>query len=84
MKALSADGVSFAIPIDVVKAVVEQLTKHGKVVRPHLGMMMLELNAVNAKQLRGRDPTFPRVTAGVLVPQVHPSAQRCNSLRIVT
>jgi len=74
MKALAADGVSFAIPIDAVKAVVTQLQKHGKVVRPYIGIKMLELNPYNSKQIRDRDPTFPNVQAGVLIPQVHPGS----------
>lgn len=76
MKATSADGISFAIPIDVVKAVVKQLTDHGHVVRPYLGMKMLELNRVNSKQLRDRDPNFPRVASGVFIPQVRETSTR--------
>jgi HtrA serine peptidase 2 len=33
-------------------------------------MKMLELNAAVISQLKERDPSFPDVTAGVLVPQV--------------
>lgn len=42
-KALSADGVSFAIPIDVAKDVIEQLQRTGRVVRPYIGIKMLQL-----------------------------------------
>ncbi|GAQ83340.1 Trypsin-like serine proteases domain containing protein [Klebsormidium nitens] len=74
MKALSADGVSFAIPIDAARKVVEQLAKHGRVLRPFVGMKMLELNAAVISQLKERDSTFPDVSAGVLVPQVIPGS----------
>jgi HtrA serine peptidase 2 len=36
MKALRSDGISFALPIDLVKDVVEQLKTHGFVKRPYL------------------------------------------------
>ncbi|KAK9816531.1 hypothetical protein WJX72_001610 [[Myrmecia] bisecta] len=70
MKALSADGVSFAIPVDTAKDVMEQLLRLGRVVRPYIGIKMLQLNASNAAQLRKRDPAFPNVSSGILVPHV--------------
>nr|ABK24658.1 unknown [Picea sitchensis] len=74
MKALAADGVSFAIPIDSVIKTVEHFKKHGRVVRPWLGLKMLELNELIIAQLKERDPSFPDVTEGVLVPQVTPGS----------
>lgn len=74
MKALAADGVSFAIPIDTAKRVVNQLLTKGRVSRPYIGMKMLELNEGIASQLMDRDPTFPPVSAGILVPQVLPGS----------
>mmetsp|Transcript_511 Transcript_511/g.1330 ORF Transcript_511/g.1330 Transcript_511/m.1330 type:complete len:102 (+) Transcript_511:717-1022(+) len=38
MKAMGMDGIAFAIPIDEVKHVVGQLQKHGRVLRPYLGL----------------------------------------------
>lgn len=35
---------------------------------------MLQLNPHNAAQLRRRDPNFPGVQGGILVPQVHPGS----------
>ena len=52
MKALGADGVSFAIPIDEARRVVTQLLDHGRVRRPYLGMKLLELNAGICESLR--------------------------------
>lgn len=70
MKALAADGVSFAIPIDAVREVVRQLETHGRVIRPYIGVKLLQLNRYTVAQLRKKDPHFPYVSSGVLVPAV--------------
>ena len=69
-KALSADGVSFAIPIDTAKDVVQQLQQRGRVVRPYIGIKMLQLNEHNASQMREKDAGFPAVSQGILIPYV--------------
>eukprot|EP00897_Mesotaenium_endlicherianum_P005806 jgi/Mesen1/5253/ME000263S04362 len=74
IKALAAHGVSFAIPIDTAVRIMEQLAKHGRVVRPFVGIKMLELRPGVIEQLQERDPSFPSVAAGVLVPQVIPGS----------
>lgn len=74
MKALAADGVSFAIPIDTATDVVRQLREFGRVIRPYAGMKMLQLNQHNAAQFRQRDPNFPDVASGILIPHVHPGS----------
>jgi HtrA serine peptidase 2 len=74
MKALAADGVSFAIPIDSAIKIVEQLKKHRHVVRPWLGMKMWELTKPGILQLKERRPGFPDVASGVLVTQVIPGS----------
>lgn len=40
-KLANAEGISFAIPIDLAVQVIKQLRQHGKVVRPYLGMKMI-------------------------------------------
>jgi S1-C subfamily serine protease len=40
--AQSSAGLGFAIPVDTVKIIVPQLIKHGKVIRPGLGIAILE------------------------------------------
>ena len=71
MKALVADGVSFAIPIDTVRNVVRQLELNGRVIRPYIGVKLLQLKQHTVDQMRRRDPTFPTgVSGGVLIPQV--------------
>lgn len=74
MKAYAADGVSFAIPIDTAVKVMEQLKKHGRVIRPWLGIKMHELNEHVLLQLKEEDAAFPDVVEGVLVPQVIPGS----------
>eukprot|EP00871_Galdieria_phlegrea_P001089 jgi/Galph1/1981/GphlegSOOS_G642.1 len=75
MKALRSDGISFALPIDLVKEVVDQLKNHGFVKRPYLGIKLLTLSPRVLEELKQRDPHFPTsVTYGVLVPQVLPGS----------
>ncbi|XP_057831742.2 putative protease Do-like 14 isoform X2 [Cryptomeria japonica] len=74
LKLPGADGMAFAIPIDSAIKIVQQFNKHGRVVRPWLGMKMLDLNELIVSQLKERDPSFPDVVEGVLVPQVVPGS----------
>lgn len=41
-----------------------------RVIRPWLGSKMLDLNELIIAQLKERDPSFPNVKRGVLVPMV--------------
>lgn len=74
MKAVAADGVSFAIPIDTVREVVRQLEVHGRVIRPYIGVKLLQLNRHTVDQMRKKDSAFPDVPGGVLVPHVAPGS----------
>ncbi|KAJ7977950.1 Protease Do-like 14 [Quillaja saponaria] len=74
MKVLAADGLSFAVPIDSVSKIIEHFKKSGRVVRPWLGLKMLDLNEMIIAQLKERDATFPNVTKGILVPMVTPGS----------
>ena len=78
-KALSADGVSFAIPIDTAKDVIQQLEQRGRVIRPYIGIKMLQLNQHNAAQMRQKDPNFPEVKQGILVPHVAANSPAARS-----
>ncbi len=53
---------------------VAQLLTLGRVIRPYLGINMLQLNTANVAQLQRRDPTFPDVQHGILVPYVTPGS----------
>ncbi|CAL9041055.1 putative protease Do-like 14 isoform X1 [Musa acuminata AAA Group] len=74
MKVAAADGLSFAVPIDSVIKIVEQLRKNGRVVRPWLGLKMLDLNEMKIAQFKEKDASFPDVVKGVLVPVVTPGS----------
>ena len=70
MKAIAADGVSFAIPIDTAKDVVQQLREHGRVLRPYAGIRMLQLTESMLPGLQAQDPAFPSIGRGILVSEV--------------
>ncbi|KAF4352079.1 hypothetical protein G4B88_002186 [Cannabis sativa] len=74
MKVLDADGLSFAVPIDSVNKIIEHFKKSGRVVRPWLGLKMLELNDMVVAQLKERDAAFPDVNKGVLVVMITPGS----------
>ena len=61
-------GIGFAIPINIVKSVVEQLKTKGKVERGWLGIIIQDLNPELAKELG------LKVTEGVLVTEVIPDS----------
>ncbi|TQD93729.1 hypothetical protein C1H46_020628 [Malus baccata] len=74
MKVLAADGLSFAFPIDSVTKIIEHFRKSRRVVRPWVGLKMIDLNEMIINQLKERDPTFPNVKKGILVPMVTPGS----------
>ncbi|KGN60950.1 putative protease Do-like 14 [Cucumis sativus] len=74
MKVDDAAGLSFAVPIDSVSKITEQFKKRGRVIRPWLGLKMIDLNEMIIEQLKERDATFPDVTKGVLVAMVTPGS----------
>ncbi|XP_019187523.1 PREDICTED: putative protease Do-like 14 isoform X2 [Ipomoea nil] len=74
MKVLAADGLGFSVPIDSVSKIIEHFKKNGRVVRPWLGLKMLDLNDMIVAQLKEKDSRFPNVNQGVLVPMVTPDS----------
>ncbi|KAB2071435.1 hypothetical protein ERO13_A08G209100v2 [Gossypium hirsutum] len=74
MKVAAADGLSFSIPIDSVSKIIEHFKKSGRVIRPWLGLKMLDLNELIISQLKERDAKFPEVEKGILVPMVTPGS----------
>ena len=60
------DGISLAIPADLVRNVLEQLVEHGEVRRGLLGVNIRDVDAVTAEALGMKD------TRGVLVSKVTP------------
>ncbi|XP_015570630.1 putative protease Do-like 14 isoform X2 [Ricinus communis] len=74
MKVVAADGLSFSVPIDSVTKIIEHLKKSGRVIRPWLGLKMIDLNEMIIAQLKERDSRFPNVNRGILVPMVTPGS----------
>ncbi|KAJ0253785.1 putative protease Do-like 14 [Hirschfeldia incana] len=71
MKVLAADGLGFSVPIDSVSKIIEHFKKSGRVIRPWIGLKMIELNKMIIAQLKERYPMFPDVEKGILVPTDH-------------
>ena len=65
MKAAAADGISFAIPIDVAWAVVRQLLQHGAVKRPYVGIQMRALPLKGGVEVVQVAPESPAERAGL-------------------
>ncbi|KAL1811853.1 hypothetical protein ACET3Z_021918 [Daucus carota] len=74
VKVAASDGLAFSVPIDSVTKIVEHFKTKGRVVRPWIGLKMLDLNDMIVAQLKERDPSFPVVSKGVLVPVVVPGS----------
>jgi S1-C subfamily serine protease len=64
-------GLGFAIPVDTVKAIVPQLIKYGKVIRPGLGIAILEeyyaarFGIREGVMIKAVDPKGPSAKAGL-------------------
>jgi len=58
-------GIGFAIPVDTVRRVVNQIIRYGKVVRPTLGV-----NVADDRILRSLESQLARTLSGVLVVEV--------------
>ena len=43
----------------------------GRVVRPHIGIKMLQLTSENVAQMHEKDRQFPALNEGILVASVH-------------
>ncbi|XP_027107717.1 putative protease Do-like 14 [Coffea arabica] len=74
MKVSGAHGLSFAVPVDAVCKIIEHFKTKGRVVRPWLGLKMIDLNEMIVAQLKEKDAALPNVTRGILVPMVTPGS----------
>ncbi|CAD5165720.1 unnamed protein product [Musa acuminata subsp. malaccensis] len=70
----TADGMSFAVPIDIVMKSIEQFEKNERVVRPRLGMKVRDLNKRKIAHFKKKDASFPDVIKGVQVLVVNPGS----------
>ena len=48
---IATEGIGFAIPVDLVRGVVEELKKHGRVIRGYLGLMPDDLTVAERGQI---------------------------------
>ncbi len=67
---VSAEGMGFAIPSNTVTTIIAQLEKNGKVVRPALGISMVDLSNYSSETLSQQLNLPASVTGGVLIEQV--------------
>ncbi|KAM7478214.1 hypothetical protein LguiA_026427 [Lonicera macranthoides] len=74
MKFTSATGLNFAVPMDTISKIMKQFKKKGRIIRPWLGLKMLDLNEAIISQLQDRYPMFPVVDKGVLILMVTPGS----------
>ena len=62
---IATEGIGFAIPVDLVRGVVEELKKHGRVIRGYLGLVPDDLTSAERAQI-GVDND-----SGILVSEVY-------------
>lgn len=48
---IATEGIGFAIPVDLVRGVVEELKKHGRVIRGYLGLLPDDLTSAERAQI---------------------------------
>ena len=63
-KSSSNEGIGFAIPVDLVRGVVEEIKQNGRVIRGYIGFVPEELSSSEATSL-GLNPNFGIVLTGV-------------------
>ena len=64
---VSVEGMGFAIPSNDVIVIIKQLEENGKVVRPALGVQMLDLAQLSSSQLETAGLENSNLTSGVLI-----------------
>ncbi len=62
-------GIGFAIPINIVKRIFPQLIAHHHVIRPDLGILMVQPTEAGLRVIK-LDPTGPAAAAGLSGPKV--------------
>lgn len=64
---VSVEGMGFAIPSNDVIVIIKQLEENGKVVRPALGVQMLDLAQLSSSQLETAGLENSNLTSGILI-----------------
>ncbi len=70
----TVEGMGFAIPSNDVIDIIAQLEKNGKVVRPVLGISLLDLSQISEQQQNTVLKLPENVTSGVVVAKVEPGS----------
>lgn len=70
----TVEGMGFAIPSNDVVSIINQLETEGKVVRPVLGISLLDISQISEQQQASVLKLPKDVTAGVVVGQVQPNS----------
>ena len=68
---VSVEGMGFAIPSNYVVDIINQLEKDGKVVRPALGILTINLSSITSQQQEQILKVPSSVTDGVVVYSVN-------------
>lgn len=66
----NVEGMGFAIPSNDVVQIIAELEEHGEVIRPVLGVSMIDLQQVSASQQRSTLNVPEDLTSGVVVAEV--------------
>jgi S1-C subfamily serine protease len=61
-----AQNISFAVPVDVVRSIADELLAHGSIKRPYVGIFMEDLNQYMAQRMNST------TTQGVIVTRILP------------
>ncbi|MER0122168.1 S1C family serine protease [Streptococcus sp. ZJ93] len=64
---VSVEGMGFAIPANDAVNIINQLEKNGKVIRPALGIQMVNLNNLSSEQRKKTGLDNEKVRAGIVV-----------------
>ncbi|XP_030476970.2 putative protease Do-like 14 [Syzygium oleosum] len=70
MKAHKASGVSFAVPVDLISAIIKPFQSCQMPVQPYFGWVMRNVRKENLEALKQYYPTFPNALEGVFVQKV--------------
>ena len=62
---IATEGIGFAIPVDLVRGVVEELKKHGRVIRGYVGLVPDDLTSAERAQIGVDDDS------GILITEVY-------------
>lgn len=71
---IDAQGLGFAIPIETIQKVAQDLYVHGEARHPYLGIQMINITASNSKNLELEFGLNLKDTTGVLIVQVVPDS----------